>query len=75
MFSGVAVQFRSTIGTYSLVPKIVDAAGDVPVLIAGGVATSRHVAAGLAMSAAGFWVGNAWLLSKEHQTHMRPVKT
>ena len=42
------------IGTYSLVPQIVDAAGDVPVLVAGGVATGRHVAAGLAMGAAGF---------------------
>lgn len=34
--------------------QIVDAADDVPVLVAGGVATARHVAAGLAMGAAGF---------------------
>ena len=33
-----------TIGTFSLVPQIVDAAGDVPVLVAGGVATGRHIA-------------------------------
>lgn len=63
------------IGTYSLVPQIVDAAGDVPVLVAGGVATGRHVAAGLAMGAAGVWIGTAWLLSEEHQEHMHPVNT
>ena len=61
------------IGTYSLVPQIVDAAGDVPVLAAGGVATGRHVAAALAMGAQGVWLGTAWLLSLEHQGDMHPV--
>ena len=61
------------IGTYSLVPQIVDAAGDVPVLVAGGVATGRHIAAALAMGAQGVWMGTAWLLSTEHQRHMHPV--
>jgi len=63
------------IGTFSLVPQIVDAAGDVPVLVAGGVATGRHIAASLAMGAAGVWMGTAWLLSTEHQDHMHPVNT
>ena len=63
------------IGTYSLVPQIVDAAGDVPVLVAGGVATGRHIAAALAMGAQGVWMGTAWLLSEEHQAHMHPVNT
>jgi NAD(P)H-dependent flavin oxidoreductase YrpB (nitropropane dioxygenase family) len=44
-------------------------------LVAGGVATGRHVAAGLAMGAAGVWIGTAWLLSEEHQAHMHPVNT
>ena len=61
------------IGTYSLVPQIVDAAGDIPVLAAGGVATGRHIAAALAMGAQGVWLGTAWLLSKEHQGDMHPV--
>ncbi|MEM7220820.1 MAG: nitronate monooxygenase [Pseudomonadota bacterium] len=61
------------IGTYSLVPQIVDAAGDIPVLAAGGVATGRHIAAALAMGAAGVWMGTAWLLTEEHQDHMHPV--
>ncbi|NKB99673.1 MAG: nitronate monooxygenase [Pseudomonadales bacterium] len=63
------------VGTYSLVPQIVDAAGDVPVLVAGGVATGRHIAAALAMGAQGVWMGTAWLLSEEHQGHMHPVNT
>ena len=61
------------IGTYSLVPQIVDAAGDIPVLVAGGVATGRHIAAALAMGAQGVWLGTAWLLSTEHRSHMHPV--
>ena len=61
------------IGTYSLVPQIVDAAGDIPVLAAGGVATGRHIAAALAMGAQGVWLGTAWLLSKEHQGDMHRV--
>jgi len=63
------------IGTFSLVPQLVDAAGDMPVLAAGGVATGRHIAAALAMGAMGVWMGTAWLLSSEHQTHMHPVNT
>ena len=61
------------IGTFSLVPQIVDAAGDMPVLVAGGVATGRHIAAALAMGAQGVWMGTAWLLATEHQAHMHPV--
>jgi len=63
------------IGTFSLVPQIVDAAAEMPVLAAGGVATGRHIAAALAMGAQGVWMGTAWLLSEEHQGHMHPVNT
>lgn len=54
------------IGTFSLVPQIVSMAGDTPVLAAGGVATGRHVAAALALGAAGVWLGTAWLMTEEH---------
>lgn len=56
------------IGTFSLVPQIVDVAGDTPVLAAGGVATGRHIAAALAMGAQGVWIGTAWLFTKENHT-------
>ena len=58
-----------------MVPQIVDAAGETPVLVAGGVATGRHIAAGLAMGGSGVWMGTAWLLSTEHQSHMHPINT
>jgi NAD(P)H-dependent flavin oxidoreductase YrpB (nitropropane dioxygenase family) len=57
-----------TIGTYSLVPQVVDAVSPVPVLAAGGVATGRHVAAALAMGAQGVWIGTAWLVAAEAHT-------
>lgn len=60
-----------TIGTFSLVPQIVDLAGRVPVLAAGGVATGRHIHAALAMGAQGVWLGTAWLTSSEYP--MNPI--
>ncbi len=62
-----------TIGTFTLVPQIVDACGDIPVLAAGGVATGRHVAAALAMGAQGVWTGTIWLTTTEHTDHMQPA--
>lgn len=59
-----------TIGTFTLVPQIVDACGDVPVLAAGGVATGRHIAAALALGAEGVWMGTTWLTTTEHAAHM-----
>lgn len=57
------------IGTFSLIPQIVDMAADVPVLAAGGVATGRHLLAALAMGAQGVWMGTAWLSTSEHHMH------
>ena len=54
------------IGTYSLVPQVVEAAGDVPVLAAGGVGHGRHIAAAFELGAQGVWLGTAWLTSREH---------
>ncbi len=57
-----------TIGTFSLVPQVLDVAGETPVLAAGGVATGRQIASALAMGAAGVWVGTAWLFTRENHT-------
>lgn len=56
------------ITTLALVPQIVDVAGDVPVLAAGGIGDGRQVAAALALGAAGAWLGTLWLAADEHQT-------
>ena len=55
-----------TVGTLSLVPQVVDLAGDTPVLAAGGIATGRQVAAALARGAQGVWTGTVWLGAQEH---------
>jgi len=57
-----------TVGTYSLVPRIVDVAGETPVVAAGGVATGRHIAAAMALGAVGVWLGTAWLVCEESHT-------
>ena len=55
-----------TVGTLSLVPQVVDQAGAVPVIAAGGIATGRQIAAALALGAQGVWTGTIWLGTREH---------
>lgn len=55
-----------TIGTMVLVPQIVQMAGDIPVLAAGGIGHGSQIAASLAMGAQGVWLGTAWLASEEN---------
>jgi NAD(P)H-dependent flavin oxidoreductase YrpB (nitropropane dioxygenase family) len=63
-----------TIATMILTPEIVDAAGEVPVLAAGGIASGRQMAAALALGAAGVWCGSVWLASDE-DIAPAPIKT
>jgi NAD(P)H-dependent flavin oxidoreductase YrpB (nitropropane dioxygenase family) len=60
---------RSTVGTLSLVPAVVDAIAPVPVLAAGGIADGRGVAAALALGADAVWVGTRLLASREAYAH------
>jgi NAD(P)H-dependent flavin oxidoreductase YrpB (nitropropane dioxygenase family) len=57
------------IATMVLVPEVVDAAGDVPVLAAGGIGNGRQIAAALALGAQGVWTGSVWLTTEEAETH------
>jgi NAD(P)H-dependent flavin oxidoreductase YrpB (nitropropane dioxygenase family) len=57
------------IGSMVLIPEIVDAVGDVPVLGAGGVGRGRQMAAAMALGAAGVWCGSVWLTTAEAETH------
>lgn len=52
-------------GTMAFVPVVVDLAGDVPVLAAGGIADGRGVAAALALGAAGALVGTRFQATDE----------
>jgi NAD(P)H-dependent flavin oxidoreductase YrpB (nitropropane dioxygenase family) len=60
---------RGTVATLPLVPAVVDAAGDVPVIAAGGIADGRGMAAAMALGAAGVWVGTRFLASEEASIH------
>lgn len=56
---------NSPVGTVSLIPQVVDAVGDLPVLGAGGITDGRGVAAALMLGASGVWVGSAFLATHE----------
>ncbi|MCG3171237.1 MAG: putative monooxygenase [Pseudomonadales bacterium] len=70
-----AAGHTGTIGTFSIVPQVVDlcAPRGIPVLAAGGVTTGRHLAAALALGAAGVWTGTLWLASRESDVN-QPLK-
>ena len=53
------------IATMILTPEIIDMAGDVPVLTAGGIGSGRQLAAALMLGAAGGWAGSVWLSTVE----------
>ncbi len=57
------------IGTMVLIPEIVDAVGDTPVLGAGGIGRGAQMAAAMALGAAGVWCGSVWLTTEEAETH------
>ncbi|MBN9213713.1 MAG: 2-nitropropane dioxygenase [Microbacterium sp. SCN 70-200] len=55
---------QSLVGTFALVPQVVDAV-DVPVIAAGGIADRRGVAAAFALGASGVQVGTAFLRTRQ----------
>ena len=60
---------RGTVSTMALVPAVVDAVGDVPVIAAGGIADGRGLAAALALGASGAWIGTRFLSARESCIH------
>jgi NAD(P)H-dependent flavin oxidoreductase YrpB (nitropropane dioxygenase family) len=57
------------IASMVLIPEVVDAVGDIPVLGAGGIGRGRQMAAAMALGAAGVWCGSVWLTTEEAETH------
>ncbi len=56
-----------------LCPEIVDAVGDTPVLMAGGIGSGRQMAAALALGAQGAWTGSIWLTTQEHLAYHHEI--
>jgi NAD(P)H-dependent flavin oxidoreductase YrpB (nitropropane dioxygenase family) len=50
-----------------LCPEVVDAVGETPVLMAGGIGSGRQLVAALSLGAAGAWTGSIWLTTEEAQ--------
>lgn len=48
-------------------PQVIDMAGEVPVLAAGGIGRGKQMAAALVMGAAGVWCGSIWLGTRESE--------
>ena len=59
------------IASMVLIPEVVEAVGDTPVLAAGGIGTGRQVAAALALGASGVWMGSAFLTAAEYDLGVR----
>jgi len=68
---------NSQIGTFALVPQVVDAV-KVPVIAAGGIADGRGVAAAFMLGASAVQVGTAYLFTKEAKvsaSHHKALRT
>ncbi len=67
------------VGTFALVPQVVDAV-NVPVIAAGGIADARGIAAAFALGACGVQMGTAFLfcpeakISAPHRTALRAAR-
>ncbi len=53
------------VGTFDIIPLVVDNAGDVPVVAAGGIVDARTVKAAFALGAQGVYCGTAFLATPE----------
>lgn len=62
-------EVATQIGTFALVPQIVDSVG-VPVIAAGGIADARGVVAAFALGAAAVQIGTAYLRCPEAKTSL-----
>lgn len=56
---------NSPVGTMALIPQVVDAVGDLPVLAAGGITDGRGMAAAFMLGAQGVWLGSTFLAAEE----------
>jgi nitronate monooxygenase len=73
----LSADLSSQIGTFALVPQVVDAV-KVPVIAAGGIADARGVAAAFMLGASAVQVGTAYLFTpqaKVSASHQKALRT
>jgi nitronate monooxygenase len=58
------------VATLPLIPAVVDAVPNTPVVAAGGIVDGRGLAAVLALGASGAWMGTRFVLSEESTSHL-----
>lgn len=58
------------IANFPLIPQVVDAVRPTPVVVAGGIADGRGLAAALSLGAVGVWCGTVFLASAESEIHV-----
>ncbi|MGO9509801.1 MAG: NAD(P)H-dependent flavin oxidoreductase [Mycobacterium sp.] len=69
-----AAAHTGEIGSIVLIPDVVDAAGDIPVLAAGGIGSGRQMAAAMCLGAQGVWTGSIWMTCREAPTEAYRVE-
>ena len=62
---GEAGRHAGALGTFALLPAVVDAVAPIPVVAAGGIADGRGLAAALLLGAEGAWMGTRFVTSQE----------
>lgn len=60
---------QSEVATMPLVPQVVDAVPETPVVAAGGIGDGRGIAAALTLGADGAWLGTRFLATDEANVH------
>lgn len=60
---------QSEVATLPLIPRVVDAVPETPVIAAGGIADGRGIAAVLTLGADGAWLGTRFLGTDEANVH------
>ena len=60
---------RGQVSTLALVPAVIDAVGDTPVVAAGGITDGRGLAAVLALGAGAAWMGTRFVAAAETPAH------
>lgn len=60
---------QSEVATMPLVPRLVDAVPETPVVAAGGIGDGRGIAAALSLGASGVWLGTRFVAAREAGFH------